>query len=127
MTSSKLRHMKTTVVHHRWNDIPAEQINASISRQFITADRVTVARFELKRGGVVPRHAHENEQVSYIVSGALKFRFDDREAIVRGGEVLQIPPNIPHAAEVIEDCVAVDVFSPIRQDWIDKTDTYFQR
>ncbi len=117
----------TSVMHHRWSDIPAEQINASIARQFITGDRVTVARFELKRGGVVPRHAHENEQVSYIVSGALKFVFDDREVMVRGGEVLQIPGNIPHAAEVVEDCVAIDVFSPVRQDWIDKTDTYFKR
>jgi quercetin dioxygenase-like cupin family protein len=117
----------STVVHHRWSDIPSEQINASIARQFITGERVTVARFELKGGGVVPRHAHENEQVSYVVSGALKFVFDDREVVVRGGEVLQIPPNVPHAAEVVEDCVAIDVFSPVRQDWIDKTDTYFQR
>jgi len=116
-----------TVVHHRWSDTPAEQINASISRQFICGERVTIARFELTRGGVVPRHAHENEQVSYIVSGALKFVLDDREIVVRGGELIQIPPNVPHAAEVVEDCVAIDVFSPVRQDWIDKTDTYFKR
>jgi unsaturated pyranuronate lyase len=114
-------------VVHRWSDIPQERINPSIARQFITGERVTVARFELTRAGVVPRHAHENEQVSYIVSGALKFVFDDYEVIVRGGELIQIPPNVPHAAEVIEDCVAIDVFSPVRQDWIDKTDTYFQR
>jgi quercetin dioxygenase-like cupin family protein len=119
--------MNSAVAHHRWSDIPSEQINASIARQFITGERVTVARFELKRGGVVPRHAHENEQVSYIVSGALKFVFDDREVVVRGGEVLQIPSHVPHAAEVVDDCVAIDVFSPVRQDWIDKTDTYFQR
>jgi quercetin dioxygenase-like cupin family protein len=119
--------MNSTVVHHRWSDIPAEQINASIARQFITGDRVTVARFELRCGGIVPRHAHENEQVSYIVSGVLKFRFDDHDVLVRGGEILQIPPNVPHAAEVVEDCVAIDVFSPVRQDWIDKTDTYFGR
>jgi len=117
----------TAPVLHRWNDIAPEQINASIVRQFITAERVTIARFELSRGGVVPRHAHENEQVSYIVSGALKFVFDDREVVVRGGELIQIPPNVPHAAEVVEDCVAIDVFSPVRQDWIDKTDTYFRR
>jgi quercetin dioxygenase-like cupin family protein len=117
----------TAPVHHRWNDIAPEQINASIVRQFITAERVTIARFELARGGIVPRHAHENEQVSYIVSGALKFVFDDREVVVRGGELIQIPPNVPHAAEVVEDCVAIDVFSPVRQDWIDRTDTYFQR
>ena len=116
-----------TVVHHRWSDILAEQINPSIARQFITADRVTVARFELKRGASVPRHAHENEQVSYIVSGALRFILEGREIVVRGGELLQIPPNVPHAAEAVEDTLAIDMFSPIRQDWIDKTDTYFRR
>jgi quercetin dioxygenase-like cupin family protein len=119
--------MYSTVLHHRWSDIPAEQINASIARQFITGDRVTIARFQLKRGGIVPMHAHENEQVSYVISGALKFKFDGREIVVREGEVLQIPSNIPHEAEVIEDCIAVDVFCPVRQDWIDKTDTYFNR
>lgn len=116
-----------SVVHHRWSDIPAEQINPSIARQFVSGERVTIARFELARGGVVPRHSHENEQVSYIVSGALKFVMDDREIVVRGGELIQIPPNVPHSAEVVEDCVAIDVFSPVRQDWIDKTDTYFTR
>jgi quercetin dioxygenase-like cupin family protein len=116
-----------TVMHHRWDDIPAEQINPTISRRFITADRVTVARFELKRGAVVPQHAHENEQVSYIISGALKFILEGRDIVVRGGELLQIPPNVPHSAEAVEDTLAIDVFSPIRQDWIDKTDTYFRR
>jgi len=119
--------MNTTVVHHSWSNIPAEQINPSISRQFITGDRVTVARFELKRGGIVPMHAHENEQVSFVLDGALKFKIDGREIIVRGGEVLQIPGTVPHEVEVLEDTLVVDVFSPVRQDWIDKTDTYFRR
>jgi len=119
--------MNTTVVHHSWSNVPAEQINPSISRQFITGDRVTVARFELKRGGIVPMHAHENEQVSFVLDGALKFKIDGREIIVRGGEVLQIPGTVPHEVEVLEDTLVVDVFSPVRQDWIDKTDTYFRR
>ena len=117
----------TVVTHHRWDDIPAEQINPTISRQYITADRVTVARFELKRGAVVPQHSHENEQVSYIISGALKFIFEGQDIVVRGGEVLQIAPNVPHAAEAVEDTLAIDVFSPVRQDWVNKTDTYFKR
>jgi unsaturated pyranuronate lyase len=117
----------TTVVHHRWSDIAPEQINPSIERQFITADRVTIARFELKRGGVVPRHAHENEQVSMVLSGALLFKIDGREVTIRGGDVMQIPGNVPHEVEVLEDSIVIDVFSPIRQDWIDKTDTYFRR
>ena len=116
-----------SVVHHRWSDIPAEQINPTISRQFLSGERVTIARFELTRGGVVPRHSHENEQVSYIVTGALKFIVDGSNIIVRSGEVLQIPPNVPHAAEAIEDTLAIDVFTPVRQDWVDRTDTYFQR
>jgi quercetin dioxygenase-like cupin family protein len=117
----------STVVQHIWNDIASEQINAHVARQYITADRVTIARFELKRGGVVPRHAHENEQVSIVLSGAVLFRFDGREITVRGGEVMQIPGNVAHEVEVLEDTLVVDVFSPIRQDWIDKTDDYFGR
>ena len=119
--------MNTRPVHHRWADMPPEQINPSISRQYITADRVTVARFELKEGGVVPVHAHENEQVSFVISGALRFTIDGRDIIVRAGELLQIPSHVPHGVDVLEDTLVVDVFSPVRQDWIDKTDTYFRR
>jgi quercetin dioxygenase-like cupin family protein len=117
----------STVVHHRWNEIASEQINPSIARQFITGDRVTIARFELKRGGVVPRHAHENEQVSVVLSGALLFRIDGREETIRAGAVMQIPGNVAHEVEVLEDAIVIDVFSPVRQDWIDKTDSYFTR
>ena len=116
-----------TVVHHRWPEITPEQINPSITRQYITADRVTIARFELKKGGIVPRHAHENEQVSMVLSGALLFRIDGRELTIGPGEVMQIPGNVAHEVEVIEDALVIDVFSPVRQDWIDKTDNYFRR
>ena len=117
----------STVTHHRWSDIAAEAITPAIARRYITGERMTVARFELKRGGLVPLHAHENEQVSIVIEGALRFRIDGREIIVRSGEVMQIPPNVPHEVEVIEDTVVFDVFSPLRQDWIDKTDAYFRR
>jgi len=117
----------STVTHHRWSDLAPEQITAAIARRYITAERVTVAKFELKRGGIVPLHAHENEQVSIVMDGALRFKIEGRETIVRGGEVMQIPPNVPHEVEVIEDTLVFDVFSPVRQDWIDKTDTYFRR
>src|SRR4029077_21044528 len=119
--------MNTTAVHHKWNSIESEQINATIARRYITGDRVTVARFELKRGGVVPTHAHENEQISIVVDGALRFRIDGQEIGVRSGEVMQIPGNVPHGVDVLEDTLVIDVFSPVRQDWIDKTDTYFRR
>ena len=107
--------------------MPAEQLTASLARRYITADRVTVARFELARGGVVARHSHENEQVSCILSGALAFRFAGQEIVARAGEVVQIPGMVEHEVEVLEDAVVLDVFSPIRTDWIEKRDAYFRQ
>ena len=116
-----------TVTHQRWADLPAEAITPAINRRYITGEHVTVASFELKKGGVVPRHAHANEQVSCVLSGALKFHFDGRELVVRSGEVVQIPGNVAHEVEVLEDTTVMDVFSPVRQDWLDGTDHYFRR
>jgi mannose-6-phosphate isomerase-like protein (cupin superfamily) len=84
-------------------------------------------RFELKQGGVVPKHSHANEQVSIVLSGVLLFKIEGKETVVKAGEVMQIPGNAAHEVEVLEDTLAVDVFSPVRQDWIDKTDSYFKR
>ena len=116
-----------TVVSHRWNDIANESITPFIARRFITADRVTVARFELKQGGVVPRHAHDQEQITCVLSGRLRFVMDGQDVTVGAGEVVQIPGWVEHEVHVVEDAVVIDVFSPIRQDWIDKTDHYFRR
>jgi unsaturated pyranuronate lyase len=113
--------------HYRWADVQSEQITSAIARRYITGESVTVGRFELKQGGVVPTHAHANEQISMVLSGALRFTIDGNDTIVRAGEVMQIPGNAAHGVEVLEDTVVVDVFSPVRQDWIDKTDTYFKR
>ena len=113
--------------HHRWVDVPSEQINGAIARRFITGDSVTIGRFELKQGGVVPTHSHASEQISIVLSGVLLFKIDGEETVVRAGEVMQIPGHVAHEVEVLEDTLVVDVFSPIRQDWIDKTDSYFKR
>ena len=115
------------MAHHRWVDVPSEQINDAIARRFITGDSVTVGRFELKQGGIVPPHSHANEQVSIVLSGLLLFKIDGVETLVKAGEVMQIPGNAVHEVEVIEDTLVLDVFSPVRQDWIDKTDSYFKR
>ena len=115
------------MTHYRWADIPNEQMTDTVARRFITGDAVTIGRFELKKGGVVPTHAHPNEQVSRVRSGALLFRIAGAETIVKAGEVMQIPAGVPHEVEVLEDAVAVDVFTPVRQDWIDKTDSYFTK
>jgi len=119
--------MSQTVVRHRWQDIPAENVSPSVSRRYITADRVTVAQFHLKQGGVVPRHSHEQEQITCVMSGALEFVINGLQVVVSSGEVAQIPSWVEHEVRVLEDTVVIDVFSPVRQDWIDKTDDYFRR
>jgi quercetin dioxygenase-like cupin family protein len=116
-----------TVTLHSWKSVPKKEINPGLVRQFVTASRVTIAKFDMKAGCVVPPHAHENEQVSYVISGALKFDVAGKPVVVRAGELLQIPPQVPHGVEVLKDAQVIDVFSPIRQDWIDGTDTYFKR
>jgi quercetin dioxygenase-like cupin family protein len=116
-----------TVVRRRWSEVPNETITPFIARRYITGDRVTVAQFELKRGGIVPRHAHENEQITCVMSGRLKFVMNGQELVVGPGEVAQIPSWAEHEVHVLEDALVMDVFSPIRQDWIDKTDDYFKR
>ena len=110
----------------RWSDIPSEQLSPTTARRYLSTERVTIARFELKRGGVVARHSHENEQVTSVLSGSLKFRFNGQEVIVSAGEVLQIPSWLEHEVDVLEDTVAIVVFSPVRQDWIDKRDDYLR-
>src|SRR5438067_882874 len=108
--------------HYRWTDLPTDLVAPSIARKYVTGDHVTVAKFELAVGGVVPRHAHPNEQVTCVLSGSLRFRFPDAEVVASAGEVVRIPGGLHHEVEVVEDAVVIDIFSPTRQDWIDKTD-----
>lgn len=110
-----------------WKSIKSEKLNDKISRQMIFGESAMLARILLSRGAIVPRHSHINEQITWIVSGALKLIFDDGERVLRDGEMLLIPANVPHAAEALEDTVDVDVFSPPREDWIKKTDAYLRR
>ena len=114
----------------RWDDIPRERVTDEIDRKLITGDRIMLAHVFLKQGSVVPMHSHENEQMTYLLGGALKFWIGNEDAepiVVREGEVLHIPSNVPHKAEALEDTFDVDIFSPPRQDWLDGTDDYFHR
>ncbi len=116
--------------HHRWSDVKAEPLKGTISRRLITGERMMIAHVYFKKGDDVPRHAHENEQITYILEGALKFwlgEADERELIVRAGEVLVIPSNLPHRALALEDTLDVDVFNPPRQDWLSGGDDYLRR
>ena len=119
-----------TVRHLSWNDIHKETVTDQLSRRLVTGDRMMLAQVYLDKGCIVPKHSHENEQITWIVEGALKFWIGEdgaEEVIVRAGEVLHIPSNVPHMAEALEDTLDVDIFSPIRQDWLDHTDSYFHK
>jgi quercetin dioxygenase-like cupin family protein len=112
--------------HIAWNDVESENLNPLLDRQMITGEKVMLARVLLKKGCVVPEHSHENEQLTYILEGALKFWIGGKEVVVAAGEVLCIPPHLPHKAEALEDTVDLDVFYPPRQDWLNKTDAYLR-
>jgi quercetin dioxygenase-like cupin family protein len=109
--------------------MPKESVTDALDRRLITGDRMMLAHVYLKKGAIVPRHAHENEQITYILEGGLRFWIGDQpDAIdVRAGEVLHIPSNVPHKAEALEDTLDVDIFSPPRQDWLDRTDDYLRQ
>ena len=116
--------------HYRWEDLPEEPLKEGLTRRLITSKRMMIAHIYLKKGVEVPQHAHENEQITYVLTGALQFRLGAdgaRELIVRAGEVLVIPSNMPHSAVALEDTLDVDVFNPPRQDWISGTDAYLRR
>jgi len=109
-----------------WDSVQLEDLNPRLKRQFVVGESVMIARVLLKKGCIVPLHSHHNEQVTYILEGALKFILKDREITVQAGEVLCIPPNVPHKAIAVEDTVDLDIFTPPREDWIAKTDAYLR-
>ena len=117
----------TGITHTRWADVASEAVTDKIQRRYVNTDRLTIAQFELSRGGVVPRHSHEHEQVTTVLSGALKFVTPDAEVVVRQGESVAIAPRVEHRVDVLEDAVVIDVFAPVRQDWVMKTDDYFRK
>jgi len=119
-----------TVTRYRWDDMPKESVSDLLDRRLITGDHMMLAHVYLKKGCVVPRHSHENEQITYILEGGLRFWIgaDESKVLdVMAGEVLHIPSNVQHKAEALEDTLDVDIFSPPRQDWLDKTDDYLRR
>ena len=117
------------VSHYRWDDMPAEALKPGLSRKLISGERMMIAHVYIKKGEEVPRHSHDNEQLTYILSGALRFWFGangEQEITVRAGEVVVIPSNLPHKAVALEDTLDVDVFCPPRQDWLNGTDAYLR-
>ena len=118
--------MATSAVRlHRWDEIELEKVTEMISRKLVTGEREMLSQIYMKKGALVPMHKHESEQLTYVLQGAMKFLVAGEEITVREGEVLHIPSWIEHQAEALDDTFELDVFSPIRQDWLDHTDTYF--
>ncbi len=121
---------KREVTHYAWDSMPKEKVTDLLDRRLICGDRMMLAHVYLKKGCIVPKHSHENEQLTYVLEGALKFWIGEDQQqtlVVAAGQVLVIPSNVPHMAEALEDTLDVDVFSPPRQDWLDKTDNYLRK
>jgi quercetin dioxygenase-like cupin family protein len=113
--------------HYQWENVPKEELNPLLARQVIQSDNMTVARMYLGKGCLVPEHSHHNEQISMVERGSAKFVVAGEERIMHAGEALRIPPNVPHYVEALEDCVALDLFSPRREDWIRGDDSYLRK
>jgi quercetin dioxygenase-like cupin family protein len=111
---------------YRWTDVESEAMTPLITRQYLTGSHTTLARISLNKGAAVQRHQHHNEQITHVVAGALEFRLDEGPVIVRAGEILCIPPDAPHEVVALEDTVALDIFNPPRQDWINGNDSYLR-
>lgn len=118
---------RSSLQYVRLKELPIEQVNPLLDRQIVCGERSMLARIILRKGCIVPQHSHENEQISYILEGALKFLIEGREIVVSAGEVLVIPSHVPHSAEALEDTVDLDIFCPPREDWLNKTDAYLRR
>ena len=111
---------------HNWDKIEHEAMSPGIARRVVHSERMTIARIYLQQGSIVPRHSHEHEQVSYVLEGRLKFFFDDRELVVEAGEMMQIASHEAHRVEALESSVALDVFQPVRDDWLRGDDSYLR-
>jgi quercetin dioxygenase-like cupin family protein len=118
--------MEIKPIHHRWSDITPEQMSPTLTRQYVSGEQAMLARIILKKGCVVPEHSHPNEQIAYIVSGALEFLVAGTPYVVRAGEILVIPANVPHSALALEDTEDLDLFAPPRQDWLNNDDAYLR-
>jgi quercetin dioxygenase-like cupin family protein len=125
-TVRKSKPLKAELRHIPWSSVEVEALNPLLGRHFVVGQNVMLARVLLKKGCIVPEHSHHNEQITYVLEGALKFGIDGKEIVVNAGEVLTIPPNMPHWAEALADTVDLDIFNPPRADWINKTDAYLR-
>ena len=119
--------MPSAVSLYRWDELALEKVTEMISRKIVTGEREMLAQIYLKKGAIVPMHNHESEQITYVLQGAMKFLINGEEITLREGECLHIPSWVEHQAEALDDTLTLDIFSPIRHDWLNGTDDYFRR
>lgn len=112
---------------HIWTDMPIEWLSESIGRQMIHTETMTLARVTLRKGAVVPEHAHPNEQIATVLEGRVRFHVDGEERVVEAGTTVPLAANVPHEVEALVDSVMLDVFSPVREDWLRGDDAYLRR
>jgi quercetin dioxygenase-like cupin family protein len=112
---------------YTWDEIPKDQLNEALARKIVTGERAMLAQVFLAKDAVVPEHHHESEQISYVLSGSIRFEIEGREIPLGAGQVLVIPSNVPHRVVALEESLSLDIFSPIRQDWLDGTDDYLRK
>jgi len=117
---------KAELRHVAWNSVAVEPLNPLLGLHFVVGQNIMLARVLLKKGCIVPEHSHPNEQITFVAEGALRFWIDGKEIVVSAGEVLTIPPNLPHMAEALDDTVDFDIFNPPRADWMNKTNKYLR-
>lgn len=125
-TASKSTARAVALQYTPWNSIPLEAVTPFLQRQLVVGQEIMLARILMKKGCIVPEHSHSNEQLTYVLEGALKFWIDGKEIVVNAGETLCIPANMPHKAEALTETIDLDVFVPPRADWINKTDQYLR-
>ncbi len=125
--TSPMEKKSAELQHISFAEMPVEHLNPLLERQFVAGERSMLARIILRKGCVVPLHSHDNEQITYLLEGALKFTLPGKEIVVRSGEVLVIPSNVPHSAEALVDTIDLDIFCPPREDWIGGTDAYLRK
>ncbi len=110
-----------------WEAMEKEKLSETLTRRMVSGENGTLAHFSVQRGGGAPRHSHPNEEYCLISSGSLKFTFDDRELVARAGDIVIIPPNVPHGIGALEDSAFIEFFTPVREDWLRGEDQYLRK
>lgn len=116
-----------TMSLYSWSKISTEKLTEKLGRKLISGKKIMLAQVFLKKGCVVAAHSHESEQMTYILSGSMKLRLPDKEVTLNEDDVLHIPSGVEHSAVALEDTLDLDVFSPIRKDWLKGTDDYLRK